>query len=87
MKFTLPYLMDLSMAIANAPESYEFVLGDHPLYIGNILLSKEDVGNVNPLCNRGLIILMPVTPRRAVMLCDADSYWFHGKGRKVHAVI
>ena len=79
MKFTLPYLMDLSMAVVEAPEGEKFVLGDHPLYITNRLLKGEEAGNGNPLYNRGLIILMPLTPQRAVMLTDADSYWFHGK--------
>ena len=79
MKFTLPYLMDLSMAVVDAPEDYAFVLGDHPLYITNRLFRGEEAGNGNPLYNRGLIMLIPLTPQRAVMLCDGESYWFHGK--------
>ena len=79
MKFTMPYLMDLSIAVVDAPEGYAFVLGDHPLYITNKLLKGEDVGNGNTLYNRGLIMLIPLTPQRAVMLTDGDSYWFHGK--------
>ncbi len=78
MKFTLPYLMDLSMGVVDAPEGWEFVLGDHPLYIRNILLSEEEAGSGNPLYNRGLILIIPLTPHRAVMLTDADSCWFHG---------
>lgn len=80
MKRMLPELLRLRYFTADTPDYPEFVLGDNPLCI----LNMQRKGEGNTLLSPGVILLLPVTPRRAVILCDDSCYWIHaGSGRFV----
>lgn len=80
MKRMLPDLLRFRYFTADTPDYFEFVLGDNPLCILNMMRKGEEKTLLSP----GVILLLPVTPHRAVILSDDSCYWIHaGSGRFV----
>ncbi len=78
LELDFPYLLDLRYCILETPPWCMFVLGDHPLYFVN-MLGSEEKKYPDSLYRTGLILILPLTPYRALLLFDSSSYWLHGK--------
>ena len=82
LELDFPYLLDLMYCILETPSWMNFVLGDHPLYIDNMLRREEEKCR-DSLYRAGFISILPLTPKRALLLFDSSSYWLHGKDETV----
>ena len=79
-KRMLPYLMALRYTTVETDLSWmQFILADHPLYVDNLLFPDNGTDGVSPLLRRGLIVIFPLTPQRALLLYDSSAYWLHSK--------
>ncbi len=76
--FPVNSLIDLKYDIVHAPDGEEFVLGDEPLYIGNALAPEMTDSERGIFSASGAFFLVPVTPKRAVIVFDASVYFTYG---------
>ena len=73
-ELAIPYIMDLSMTRLEAPDGVDFMLGESPLFLFN-LLDRDTVFDVFlPFGYTGTILFMPVSPKYAVCLYDRRAY-------------
>ncbi len=68
------YLWDLKVEYLSAPEGSPFILGDYPLVKLNNLSGGEAGGYVNSFKWHGLVLILPISPYRAVTLYDPEAY-------------
>ncbi len=64
------YLMDFKTALLEAPDGFEFILGDNPVCILNPLGFVRQF----PLYAHGTMFIMPYSPDRAFCLYDSSAY-------------
>ena len=74
-EFSVNSLVDLKYDVVHAPDGEEFVLGDEPLYIGNALTPEITDNERDIFSLSGAFFLVPVTPKRAVVVFDASVYF------------
>jgi hypothetical protein len=73
-ELAIPYIMDLSMTRLEAPDGVDFMLGESPMFLFN-LLDRDTVFDVFlPFGYTGTILFMPVSPKYAVCLYDRKAY-------------
>ncbi len=73
-EFNCMYVLDLECVTLSSPDTAEFVLGDNPLHLGN-LVNPDTLGFTDSRFQSwGTFFILPLTPHRALCLYDSYSY-------------
>jgi hypothetical protein len=75
--FTL--LADMGWLLVAANESDEFITGDTPVIFANPFLKQVNGLSNTGLTTKGLLVILPLSPRLALILFDKAVYRLHGK--------
>ena len=73
-EFNCMYVLDLECVILSAPDTVEFVLGDNPLHLGNLVNPDTLEFTDSRFQSWGTFFILPLTPHRALCLYDSYSY-------------
>lgn len=77
------YLMDLKRVVIKNRTKYPFVFSDAPAVLINPMQQKVRGRGVLGMLTPGIIALLPLGPRLAIMLYDAKSYKVRGEAKGV----
>ncbi|MDT4761848.1 DUF4238 domain-containing protein [Sphaerochaeta sp. PS] len=68
-------IKDLHFVLIQAPRTQEFLMGEHPVILLNpYLFEKKYNGSKQALGQKGTVIIMPISPQKAVVLYDKSRY-------------
>jgi hypothetical protein len=71
-------LLDMQWLLLKAPTGNEFITSDTPVVRANPFLQDLMKGGGAGIANKGLQILLPLTPNLAILLFDKQTYRTHG---------
>ena len=69
-----PLLRDLRFEVLEAGRDQDFLLGDDPVVLSNKYLFNHNGGPNCGFSIKGLIVLMPISPKKLIMLNDPNAY-------------
>lgn len=68
-------ILDLHLTVIQSPRTQEFVIGEHPVILLNpYLCEKNYKRSKQALGQKGTVIVMPISPNKAIVLYDKIRY-------------
>jgi len=70
-----PLLLDLKCVLLQTDHSPGFITSDSPVIFYNSFLEQRRIHQCNTgMMSRGLVVIMPISPRQIVLLYDGEAY-------------